>query len=330
MNQVKATDGSHGPDAVSSPRKSLLLGPLLMMASALSMALMSSLNKWASHGFSTEFILAVRYWVSLLMVLALQPKNFLDHLVAVLRPSLLMVQAVCFVAATFFFYLSLRYLSLVDTILLANSAPFFAPLFSWLIFKKPERPLVWLGIALGMTGVALVLKPGTDSFQVAGFLALTAGALLGLQFAINAKLIERENKQRIVLAVQFYGMVLTSIATLIVGVGVADWQQMLFTSPEWAKPWLEVPSLAVAALAAGGLSMLIPMLSASSYKFGSVGQVSPFMYTSIIFAGLIGWLIWGTVPSLMTLGGFVLILAGGFCALLGGRKHCAHDTCSSV
>ena len=325
MSRAKPSQESCAPGAASPAGKNLILGPLLMCASALSSALLASLIKWASHGFSTEFILAMRYCAGLLMVLALQPKGFLDHLAACLRPSLLMLQAVCYVVASFFICLSFRYVPLVDAILLFNSAPFFAPLFSWLIFKKAERPLVWLGIAIGMAGVALVLKPGAEGFQAAGLLALAAGALLGLQLAINARLIQRESKRRIAMSTQFYGVVLTSIATLFVGVGPADWQQMLFPSPEWARPWLEFPSLVLAVLAAGGLNLLIPILSASSYQFGSVGQVTPFLYTSIVFTGFIGWLVWGTVPTLLTLGGFVLIVSRGICALLGGRQP--HETC---
>ena len=327
MDAIKPAEEACSPEAVAARKKSLILGPLLMCSSALSLALVASLIKWASQGFSTEFILAMRYGVSLFILLALHSKDFLDHLAAVLRPSLLMLQAVCYVSATFVFYLSIRYVPLVDAFLLVNSATFFAPLFSWLIFKKPERPLVWLGIAIGMTGVALVLRPGAEGFRAAGLLALAAGALGGMQFAINAKIIESEGKDRIAVAVQFYGVVMAGIATLFVGVDVADWQQMLFSKPEWAKPWLEIPTLAAAALAAGGLSMLIAMLSASAYKFGSVGQITPFVYTSIIFSGLIGWLIWGTVPTLLTLLGFVLIVSGGIGALLGGRQPQPHETC---
>lgn len=319
MNTTEAVVDPCSPEAAAARMKGLILGPLLMCGSALSITLVAGLIKWASHGFSTEFILAIRYGVSLLIVLAMRPKVFLENLRACLRPSLLMLQGVCYVLGTFCFYLSVRYVPLVDAILLFNSSTLFAPLFSLLIFQKPERPLVWLGIAAGMAGVALVLKPGADSFQLAGLLALAAGALIGMQLSIASKLIEQEGKQRIALAVQFHGVVLTGIATLFVGVGVADWQQMLFPRPEWGGAWLELPTLAIAALTAGGLSMAISTFAASAYKFGGVGQVTPFLYASIVFSGLIGWLVWGTVPSLMTLWGFVLIVCGGMCALLGGQ-----------
>ena len=320
ISRVKPSEESCAPATASPAGKNLLLGPLLMMSAALSIALVASLIKWASPGFSTEFILAVRFAVSLLIILALQPKAFLGHLAAALRPSLMMAQGLSFIGASFSFYLSIRYVPMVDAILLFNSAPFFAPLFSWMIFKKAERPLVWLGIAIGMAGVALVLKPGTEGFQPAALLSLLAGAFVGMQMAINASLVEHESKQRISTVVQLYGLFLTGIATLFVGVGPADWQQMLFSAPDWGKPWLELPWLALAAVAAGGLSVLFPILSTSSFQFGSVGQVAPFMYTSIVFTGFIGWLVWGTVPSLTTLAGFFLIVAGGIGALLGGRQ----------
>ncbi len=307
-------------------QRSLVYGPLLMSASALTVTLSASIIKWASHAFSTEFILLLRFSMSTLLLLAIHPRSFPADLRACLRPSLLALQAVCLVSGMFSFYMSLRYISLVDGLLLVNTSPIFAPLFSWLIFKKTERPGVWAGIAIGMAGVAVVLRPGTEAFQPAALLALAGGALVGLQLTINSELIKREGHKRISLSVQFYAMVLTGIATLIVGTGPPDWQKLLFTNPEWSKPWLEFPLLALAAVALGLFSALTQMLAASSYKFGGVGQVTPFKFMGVIYAGVIGWLVWGTEPSLMTLCGFLLVLAGGVLALLGGRARHHHET----
>ena len=316
----------HGPDPDSAAKQSLLLGPLLMSASALTQAILASIIKWASHGFSTEFLLAIRFWMSLLFFLVTQPRAFKRDLADCLRPSLLSVQGLCYAAGVFLLYLSVRYVHLVVAVLLINTSPIFAHVFSWLIYRKRESLVVWLGLFIGMAGVIVVVKPGAEGFQPAALLGLAAGVLLGLQMAISAELLKRESKHRIAMSAQVYGVIVASIAALIVGVEPTDWQKVLFPYPDWGKPWLEYPGLILALLVMGLFSALTPLFTTHAYKFGSVGQVTPFRFTGIIFAGFIGWLIWGTVPALTTLLGFVLIVAGGVCAVLGGRTRHPHET----
>lgn len=306
--------------------KQLIAGAMLMTCSALALATSASIIKWASHGFSTEVILAARFGVGLLILATLGRATFWPDLKACLRPTPLALQGLCYALAMFAFYLSIRYVSLVNAILLINTSPIWASIFSWLLFGKAERPLVWVGSALGMAGVAVVLLPGAGGFATMGLLALAAGALVGMQLAINSQLVGSQSTERIALAVQTHGMLIASLALLLMGAGPHDWQRMLFASPPWAEAWLDYPALVMAALVLGGLSVSNPMLTASSYRHGSVGQLSPFKFTAIIFAGLIDWLVWGEAPALLSIGGFLLIAAGGLCSLLGGRppRHDPH------
>ena len=102
-----------------------------------------------------------------------------------------------------------------------------------------------------MVGVVMVLRPGGAGFKIQGLFALASGMLVGLQLAINSHLVQREGKNRISLAVQFYGMLLASIAALFVGVGSPDWQRSLFSNPQWATPWLDYPTVVLAFCAMG-------------------------------------------------------------------------------
>ncbi|GAG44862.1 unnamed protein product, partial [marine sediment metagenome] len=84
-------------------------------------AVMASIVKWASHGFSSEFLMVVRWGTGLAVFVALYP---LTRRVS-LRTARWLAQsgvAVCWTAAIFLYYLSVRYVPLMDATLLLNTS----------------------------------------------------------------------------------------------------------------------------------------------------------------------------------------------------------------
>ena len=103
------------------PRPSLALGGLYISLSMLAGALLSGLVKWASVGFSSEFIVAVRFTSGLLVfaaLLAMRPR-------VSLRTSQWQTQmavAVSWALATLIFFYSIRFIRLMDAALLLVAA----------------------------------------------------------------------------------------------------------------------------------------------------------------------------------------------------------------
>ena len=81
-----------------------------------------------------------------------------------------------------------------------------------------------------------------------------------------------------------------------------------------ALPWIWVPvaPLEIAPLfLLGPLAIAGQMCNIRGLRLADAAWLAPFGYTSVIFAGLIGWAVYGNLPGLATLGGTVLIVAGG-------------------
>jgi drug/metabolite transporter (DMT)-like permease len=58
-----------------------------------------------------------------------------------------------------------------------------------------------------------------------------------------------------------------------------------------------------------------------AYRFAGAAELSPFNYTVVVFSGLLGWLVFGTVPGLLAIVGTVLICAGGILSIEAGHEE---------
>jgi len=76
----------------------------------------------------------------------------------------------------------------------------------------------------------------------------------------------------------------------------------------WTSPGLGVLGLIIGAGLLGGVAQI---MVTSSYRYGTVSMLAPFDYSSMIFAVIIGWLVFDEVPTSMILAGSVLVIAGG-------------------
>ncbi len=58
-----------------------------------------------------------------------------------------------------------------------------------------------------------------------------------------------------------------------------------------------------------------------AYRYGSASQLSPFNYSVVVFSGLLGWIVFGTVPAWTALLGTALIVAGGVASVSMGHRE---------
>jgi len=64
---------------------------------------------------------------------------------------------------------------------------------------------------------------------------------------------------------------------------------------------------------------LTQLLIILAYRYASATQLSPFNYTVVIFSGILGWVLFGSVPDALAVTGTVLICAGGILSIEAGH-----------
>ncbi len=160
-----------------------------------------------------------------------------------------------------------------------------------------------IALVLGFLGVIFVLKPKFDFANTAGYIALNAGLLSSIAFAAVNRLSKTEPMLRILFYFFMIGLVVSIFPMM------AAWES--FPSYLWGY---------VAIIGVG--SFLFQVFMTKSYSHLPATQAAALGYFSIMFSGILGWLVWKDVPGLLEIGGMVLIIGSGLyvIGLFGKRK----------
>ena len=282
------------------PPDNLRRGALLMLASGLLFATMGALIKNLSVTLPNEMLVFFRSLIGLFVLspwlLRHGPRYFGTR-----RLGTHLLRALTGLAAMYCFFYALGRLPLAEAVLLNYSAPLFIPLAALLWVGEGFSRKLWWPIAIGFIGIGLILKPGLDLFAPVALVGLAAGILSALAMAGIRRLTSTEPAVRIV----FY---FSLTATLVSAVPLI-WA--------WQTPG---PELWLKLLAVGILASSAQILMTRAYAHAPAAQVGPFSYGIVVFAGLLGWMLWEELPDLLSLAGVLLVIAAGILTIrLGGR-----------
>jgi len=89
-------------------------------------------------------------------------------------------------------FLAVKYLPIAEAITITFAAPVFATIFSMIILKEVIKVFRWVAIIIGLAGVVIILKPGTELFTIYSLFPL----MFCLFFGIIAILIKKLSKNR--------------------------------------------------------------------------------------------------------------------------------------
>ncbi|MBV8810050.1 MAG: DMT family transporter [Acidobacteriaceae bacterium] len=198
------------------------------------------------------------------------------------------------------FFVSVRSIPLLDSVLLSNAAPLFIPLVVYVWFRKTVQPLVWVSLLIGLAGIVMIIKPGPQLFhKPASLIALVAGLFSALALVATNKLAETEPPVRILI----YNFGFSTL--LLIPFCIWAWKPLAWNS------WLLL-------IGVGVFYALTQYLIIRAYRYASATELSPFNYTVVIFSGVLDWMFFGNVPDTIALFGTILICAGGILSIEAG------------
>ena len=208
------------------------------------------------------------------------------------------------VASTSFFILGLAYLDVPSATTIHFISPIIVMVLSIFVLGETVGIRRWLSAAVGFTGVLLIVRPGTASFQLAALLPL--GSATAWAFgALFTRLMKNEPTE------------VTFMWTGIVGLGV---------STLLVLPVFHVPTGRELAYGIGGsLSFTFAhLLFISGLKLAPLSVLAPITYVQLVSAGVLSYLFFGDFPSYYTLMGMGLIAASGLYS--AHRERVRHKT----
>ncbi|MDF1726641.1 MAG: DMT family transporter [Sulfitobacter sp.] len=281
-----------------------LRGGLLMTLAMLGFALEDSFIKLLADHISTGQILVmlgcggslIFGTVVLLQGRPLVSRNMLSAPIY-LRAVGEMVGTVCFVSA-----IVLTPLSSASAILQAT--PLVVTLGAALFLGEPVGWRRWSAILVGLFGVLLIIRPGLDSFQVLSLLAV--GGVLAL--AMRDLATRRTPAEISSMQLSFLGFVVIIPAGLMLMTATSSPAVMLE-----GREWLYIATaLTIGVFAYYGI--------VAAMRVGEVSFVTPFRYTRLLFALVLGVLVFGESPDALTLIGAAVIVASGIYTVWRERR----------
>src|SRR5579863_7870078 len=188
--------------------------------------------------------------------------------------------------------LAFSMLPLGSAVAISFAAPLFTTLLSIMILKERVGIHRWSALVVGFVGVLVVTHPGAGSLTIGAFFAL-ANAILISTVAIA---IRRMSATESIETLMIYQMSVITLCTL-------------FLLPfGFARPaWTDLLGLLVAGLGNG----IAQFWWTRSLALAPPSAVVPFNYLSLVWATILGFAIWGDVPTPALFAGSAIVVASG-------------------
>tara|TARA_B100000941_G_scaffold47314_1_gene29585 strand:- start:820 stop:1692 length:873 start_codon:yes stop_codon:yes gene_type:complete len=198
------------------------------------------------------------------------------------------------IAAMSLFFISLRYVPLIEMQTISYSSVFFISILSIFFLGEKIGYRRVIAIIVGFIGVVIILKPDVNLFSNYSVLPLLASIFLSMAVIILKKILLTNNN---ILSVWTF----TLFATLF---------SLFFFNDDWI--WPNNFDL-VLLIASGILGFVAQLCLSKSFQLADASVLAPLDFTSVIWAFLIGYIIFGEFLSReVLLGGPLILLSVGY------------------
>jgi drug/metabolite transporter (DMT)-like permease len=269
-------------------------GIAMMLAALLCFALLDATSKHLSQTFSVPLLVWARYTFHfLLMVIFLAPSRR-SRLLSTARPLLQVVRALLLVGVTGFAMAAFRIMPLAETTAILFVTALFVALLAGPLLGEKVGHLRWATIGAGFVGMLLIARPGGALVTEGIVLCLIAAACYALYQIQTRQLSPTEDTVTMVFYTALVGTVSMSLAL--------PW---IWGGP--APTWLEALMIASLGIFGGtGHFLLI-----GAFRHATASTLAPLGYVQLIWATLLGWLVYDALPDVTTVAGMAVIAASG-------------------
>ena len=268
--------------------------------------------KFLSGGYALHQVVLIRSAIGLvIIVVCIAPFTAGWGIARTKKLPLHILRGLCVVFANMTFFLGLAAMPLADAVAIFFISPIVITLASVLFLGESVGPRRWAAILVGFLGVLVMMRPGTQAFQLASVLPLAAAFFYAAIHVLTRKMGGTENAA----TMAFYIQIMFIIVSLIFFVAVGDGRfgdhpdpSIAFLLREWVWPLpADYPVFAVIGLGIAVAGYLI----SQAYRVSEASFVAPFEYLALPMSVVWGMVVFDEFPDAWDYFGMALILGAG-------------------
>ncbi len=267
-------------------------GILLQLAAVALFSVSDAMAKLLGQSLPPVEIAWLRYLVFVALAAVPLMRRGGSGLLRSRAPLLQALRAVGVVGSAVFFILALRHLPLAEATAINFVSPAFITALSIVVLGEVVGWRRWSAIAVGLLGVLVVIRPGTEAFQPAALLPVLSSSFWALAAVITRRMAGVDPPATTLLWTAGIGFLLLS-AVLPFGAVAPSAGQL-------------------------GLGLLIGLVSSAAqwvvvlaYRAAPASVLAPFSYAQLITSTALGALLFGALPDRWTAMGAAVIIASG-------------------
>ncbi len=277
-----------------------LKGILLMNLAMVLLAGMDGISKTLAPDYAVPQILCVRFLIFCLFALAIARPRSLRAAFRSNHPYLQIARSLIITIEVGIFILAFRYLPLADAHAIAGIAPLLVTALAVPFLGEKVGRRRWTAIAIGFVGLLVIVRPGIGIFDPAALIPL-GGAGLWAVYQILVRKVADDSAATSLLYMAVIGAVVMSALA-----------PFFWRAPD-TTGWILLLALGVV----GSLGHYILILA---FRATTASTLQPFHYVVLIWATMIGYLVFGDLPDMWTVLGAVIIAASGMYAFYRERQ----------
>jgi drug/metabolite transporter (DMT)-like permease len=277
-------------------------GFLLLSAGLLLFACMDSTTNYLAGHYNVPFVVAMRYIIHCLVMVAVLAPRHSGQLVKTQRTGLVVVRALSLCVASLFVGLSLQRMPVAETTAINFLAPMLVVVISSLLGERIGA-VGWTAVVMGFVGVLLIARPGSG-LDMFGVIFAMFGAAANATYQLLSRILSSTEKAVTML---FYTALIGSICF---GMMLPwFWEDKIPSS-------LEIVLFVCMGLFGGAGHYLFTL----AYRHAPASLLAPMLYLQLLWAGLLGWIIFGSVPDGLSVLGMSIVAASGLMIALKSRR----------
>lgn len=284
--------GDAGAPVFAKPADNVPLGILWMIAATILLSIAAAVAKWQSQFYPIGEVMFIRSFAGLVVCAALLLPVTGLAVFATNRLGAHLARGLSQSISQTFTVIAVSLMPLAGAVAISFSAPLWAALLSIVWLKERAGPVRWTVLLTGFSGVIIVTNPGADALQIGALFALGNAIMYG-SVTVAVRGMTATETPNTLLMWQMVTMAVCHSPLLLLGV-------------RWPT------AFDAAMMAFGGVANAAAQYTwTKALLMAPTSAVSPFYYLMLVWAMVIGFVVWGDVPTPALIVGSLIVIASG-------------------